>query len=280
MIHLRIPKDPTVLLAVSAWLAKQAGAPVHTAHDEALIEAPRVSEQDIRQAMLDQVLPPATSSRQAEGPGLSEKDLPRLPTHSPAQAFGAHSAWQAAGAHPGDIYVTAAQAFGTPPPPVTGGSVNINAPSPGPDVGEFGTEIHNVHPALDGRGYPWDDRIHSESKALLAKAPNGWKLRRGVDPALVEQVEAELRAQGFGAPKPAAAVIVPPPPVPTLAASFPASEAFPAAPLDFPQVMARIGGANKLTEAQAMLAGYNLPSFPALAQRPDLWQGFLQALGV
>lgn len=258
MIHLRIPKDPTVLLAVSAWLAKQAGAPVHTAHDEALIEAPRVSERDIRQAMLDQVLPPAAT---ASAPTVTL------------------SAWQAAGAHPGDL--TPAQAFGTPPPPpVTGGSVNINAPSPGPDVGEFGTEIQNVHPALDGRGYPWDDRIHSESKALLAKAPNGWKLRRGVDPALVEQVEAELRAQGFGAPKPAAAVIVPPPPVPTLAASFPASEAFPAAPLDFPQVMARIGGANKLTEAQAMLAGYNLPSFPALAQRPDLWQGFLQALGV
>ena len=245
MIELRIPKDPTVLLAVSAWLATQAGAP-------------RVSEQDIRQAMLDQVLPPAVT---ASAPSVTL------------------SAGQAADAHPGDI--TPAQAFGAPPPPpVTGGSVNINAPSPGPDVGEFGTEIHNVHPALDGRGYPWDARIHSESKALLAKAPNGWKLRRGVDPALVEQVEAELRAQGFGASKPAAAVIVPPPPAPTLAASFPASEAFPAAPLDFPQVMARIGGANKLTEAQAMLAGYSLPSFPALAQRPDLWPGFLQALGV
>ena len=236
MIELKIPKDRAVLLAVSAWLATQA-------------EAPRVSEQDISQAMLDQVLPPAASTRQA------------------------------AGAHPGDL--TPAQAFGTPPPPpVTGGSVNINAPSPGPDVGEFGTEIHNVHPALDGRGYPWDARIHSESKALLAKAPNGWKLRRGVDPALVEQVEAELRAQGFGASKPTAATSVPPPPAPTLAASFPASEAFPAAPLDFPQVMARIGAANKLTEAQAMLTGYNLPSFPALAQRPDLWPGFLQALGV
>ena len=265
MIELKIPKDHAVLLAVSAWLATQA-------------EAPRVSEQDISQAMLDQVLPPATSARQAEGQGLSEKDLPRLLTPpTPAEAFGAHSAWQAAGAHPGDI--TPAQAFGTPPPPpVTGGSVNINAPSPGPDVGDFGTEIHNVHPALDGRGYPWDARIHSESKALLAKAPNGWKLRRGVDPALVEQVEAELRAQGFGAPKPAATSV--PPPAPTLAASFPASEAFPASPLDFPQVMARIGAANKLTVAQSMLTGYNLPSFPALAQRPDVWPGFLQALGV
>lgn len=248
MIELKIPKDPAVLLAVSAWLASQA-------------DAPRVSEQDIRQAMLDQVLPPAAT---ASAPTVTL------------------SAWQAAGAHPGDL--TPAQAFGTPPPPpVTGGSVNINAPSPGPDVGEFGTEIHNVHPALDGRGYPWDARIHSESKALLAKAPNGWKLRRGVDPALVEQVEAELRAQGFGASKPAAAVIVPPPPVPTLAASFPPSEAFTtAAPAltDFSQVMARVGNANKLPDAQALLGACNLPSFPALAAKPDLWPGFLQALGV
>lgn len=265
MIELKIPKDRLVLLAVSAWLAAQA-------------DAPRVSEQDISQAVLDQVLPPAASTRQAEAPRLSEKDLPRLPTPSPAEAFGAHSAWQAAGAHPGDL--TPAQAFGAPPPPpVTGGSVNVNAPSSGPDVGDFGTEIQNVAPELDGRGYPWDARIHSSGKALLAKAPHGWKLARGVDPALVAQVEAELRAKGFGIPKPPAAAVPPP----TLAASFPPSEAFPAAApalTDFSQVMARVGNANKLPDAQALLGAYNLPSFPALAAKPDLWPGFLQALGV
>ncbi|HMU66655.1 MAG TPA: hypothetical protein PKE57_05905, partial [Cellvibrionaceae bacterium] len=190
------------------------------------------------------------------------------------------STWQAASAHPGDL--TPQQAFGTPPPPpVTGGSVNVNAPSPGPDVGEFGEAIQNVAPALDGRGYPWDARIHSGSKALLAKAPHGWKPLRGVNPALVEQVEAELRAQGFGTPKPPAASVPPP----TLAASFPPSEAFPAAAAapaltDFSQVMARVGNANKLPDAQALLGAYNLPSFPALAAKPDLWPGFLQALGV
>lgn len=254
MIELKIPKDPKVLLAVSAWLAKQAGAPVHTAHDEAVVEVPRVSEQDIRQAMLDQVLPPAVTAS-------------------------APSTWQAASAHPGDL--TPAQAFGTPPPPpVTGGTVNVNAPSPGPDVGEFGSEIQNVAPELDGRGYPWDARIHSSGKALLSKAPHGWKLIRGVDPALVAQVEAELRAKGFGTPKPPAAAVPPP----TLAASFPPSEAFPAAAApaltDFSQVMARVGNANKLPDAQALLGAYNLPSFPALAAKPDLWPGFLQALGV
>ena len=257
MIELKIPKDPTVLLAVSAWLAKQAGAPVHNAHDETVVEVPRVSEQDIRQAMLDQVLPPAATAS------------------APSATL---STWQAASAHPGDL--TPAQAFGTPPPPpVTGGSVNVNAPSPGPDVGEFGSEIQNVMPELDGRGYPWDARIHSSGKALLAKAPHGWKLARGVDPALVAQVEAELRGKGFGVPKPPAAAVPPP----TLAASFPPSEAFPAAApalTDFSQVMARVGNANKLPDAQALLGAYNLPSFPALAAKPDLWPGFLQALGV
>lgn len=257
MIELKIPKDPTVLLAVSAWLAKQAGAPVHTAPDGDVVEVPRVSEQDIRRAMLDQVLPP---------------------TATPSAPSAALSTWQAASVHPGDL--TPAQAFGTPPPPpVTGGSVNVNAPSPGPDVGEFGSEIQNVAPELDGRGYPWDARIHSSGKALLAKAPHGWKLARGVDPALVAQVEAELRAKGFGVPKPPAAAV----PSPTLAASFPPSEAFPAAApalTDFSQVMARVGNANKLPDAQALLGAYNLPSFPALAAKPDLWPGFLQALGV
>lgn len=256
MIELKIPKDPKVLLAVSAWLAKQADA---HAYDEALVEVPRVSEQDIRQAMLDQVLPPAATAS-AHG----------LLTPSEARIY--------AGVHPGDL--TPAQAFGTPPPPpVTGGSVNVNAPSPGPDVGEFGSEIQNVAPELDGRGYPWDARIHSSGKALLAKAPHGWKLARGVDPALVAQVEAELRAKGFGVPKPPAAAV----PSPTLAASFPPSEAFPAAApalTDFSQVMARVGNANKLPDAQALLGAYNLPSFPALAAKPDLWPGFLQALGV
>lgn len=47
---------------------------------------------------------------------------------------------------------------------------------------------------LDGEGLPWDARIHASSKAKLAKAPNGWKKKRGVDAAIVAQVEAELRA--------------------------------------------------------------------------------------
>ena len=46
---------------------------------------------------------------------------------------------------------------------------------------------------LDAEGLPWDGRIHSSSKAKLAKT-GCWKLARGCDPALAEKVTAELKA--------------------------------------------------------------------------------------
>jgi hypothetical protein len=244
MIELKIPRDPAVLAAVADWLTRQS--------------APEIGYTGLHMQLIGQ------ASR------LGEADIAKAIQQPPPEV--------AANAHSGDTtpVITPAQAFGAPPPPATGGTVNMNAPSPGPapDVGEFGTEIHNVAPTLDGRGYPWDARIHSSSKALLAKPPHAWKPLRGVDPALVQAVEAEHRAQGHGKLQAPAAVTPPPPPA--LAASFPPSDAF----LDFPSVMARVGAANKITEAQALLAAYNLPSFPALAAKPDLWPGFMQALGV
>ena len=44
---------------------------------------------------------------------------------------------------------------------------------------------------LDSQGLPWDSRIHSSSKATIADG--SWKLRRGVDPAEVEKVKAQLK---------------------------------------------------------------------------------------
>lgn len=46
-------------------------------------------------------------------------------------------------------------------------------------------------PAVDAKGSPWDHRIHASSKAL--NADGTWRAKRGVDAALVAQVEAELR---------------------------------------------------------------------------------------
>lgn len=43
---------------------------------------------------------------------------------------------------------------------------------------------------LDAEGIPWDARIHAGSKSKIKKGT--WTLKRGVDPALVAQVKAEL----------------------------------------------------------------------------------------
>lgn len=43
----------------------------------------------------------------------------------------------------------------------------------------------------DKDGYPWDARIHSESRAL--NKDNTWRIKRGVDKALLESVRNELR---------------------------------------------------------------------------------------
>lgn len=68
---------------------------------------------------------------------------------------------------------------------------------------------------VDGAGLPWDIRIHAGGKT---KNKDGtWRGKRGVDPALVATVEAELKAI-MGAPAvtvaDVAAGAVPPPPPP------------------------------------------------------------------
>ena len=51
---------------------------------------------------------------------------------------------------------------------------------------------HGEAPMVDSRGLPWDSRIHSSNKE---QGKDGvWRRRRGVDPELEKQVEAELFA--------------------------------------------------------------------------------------
>lgn len=159
---------------------------------------------------------------------------------------------------------------------------------------------------LDKNGLPWDARIHASSKAR--NADKTWRGKRGVDPAVVAQVEAELRAlmavpgPGVGnltpdqvaanhyVPTPAAGNVAPPspglppappaPPAPThtIAPTAPGITPPPAAgaaPLTFVSLMGKVtalttGG--KLTEAEALSAiqANSLSAFPQLLQRPDL----------
>lgn len=126
---------------------------------------------------------------------------------------------------------------------------------------------------LDSDGLPWDARIHAGSKTRLKKSQQ-WKPKRGVDPDLKAEVEAELRAAmsaGGSAEKPAA-------PAAPAEPAKPAPPAAPAAPAEpqgaittFPALMSRITSAG-ITQERASAAAKNqgLPSLPLLATRPDL----------
>lgn len=79
-------------------------------------------------------------------------------------------------------------------------------------------------PVFDSRGFPWDERIHTGTKAT--NADGTWRNKRGVDKDLVATVEAELRGEpaapaaaqesgdGSAANIPAPAPTAPPPPPP------------------------------------------------------------------
>lgn len=68
-------------------------------------------------------------------------------------------------------------------------------------------------PATDSTGLPWDERIHSSSKAL--NADGTWRYRKGVGADVKAAVEAELRG-----PQPQPVPMEPPPPAPA-AVDFP-----------------------------------------------------------
>jgi len=55
------------------------------------------------------------------------------------------------------------------------------------------TSVAEAAIAADSAGLPWDDRVHSSSKAL--NADGTWRKRRGVTDETVAAVEAELRGQ-------------------------------------------------------------------------------------
>jgi len=132
---------------------------------------------------------------------------------------------------------------------------------------------------LDSQGLPWDVRIHSKNKSKLAK-DQSWKKKRGIDPALVVQVEAELRA---AMATPAASVETPASPTtetPATPAPAQTETTTPKPPtttavLTFPDLMGKITtamGAGTLTNEMIMsvINPKGLASLPLVAARPDL----------
>ena len=209
----------------------------------------------------------------------------------------------------------AAAAFGVPPVPL-GVSVplvvstpaiaagSIVAPPPAANTAPITTtpgvasSVAGVD--LDAKGFPWDNRIHAGTKRK--NADGSWTAKRGVDPALVVQVEAELRQVMGAAPAaplaPAAAFPVQPAAPVTTPTAAPASSAVavpappPAAPVVQPpptplgevpadaraQFVALVGRASaaiqgqKVTQAEVnqCCADAGVPALPLLANRLDL----------
>lgn len=142
---------------------------------------------------------------------------------------------------------------------------------------------------LDTRGFPWDERIHSSTRATVADG--SWKKKRGVQEFLVASVENDYRANGFGVAQaaPAPAPAAPPPPNATQVAPA-APPAPPAGPTDdgkaaFRELVKLLTGAvtaQRITQQQIAQAvqSVGLGSVPELQNRPDLIPQIKQILGV
>lgn len=132
--------------------------------------------------------------------------------------------------------------FAAPAPNVTSAPLPVVAPV----VPAASPTPAGVAEELDPRGFPWDERIHSSSRGRLAKG-NFWKNRKNLPEGLIEQVEAELRAKGYGVPQTGAAAT----PVATAPApALPGTPALPAAAA--PVAPAANSGAVRVKELMTM----------------------------
>ncbi len=164
-----------------------------------------------------------------------------------------------------------------PPAPVA--PVAAETPATVPPPPSVLPEPPAAPPSVDASGLPWDARIHSESKATVADGT--WRKRRGVDPELVKQVEAELRGESPAAevasasaptvadiPAPPAPAVVPPPPAAVPLAPAPAPETAPARTLaDLSAAVAQ--GKIKMTDLIEQAQAQGCADVVALTNNPS-----------
>lgn len=164
-------------------------------------------------------------------------------------------------------------AVSSPVPPLAPATVAPTAATPAPASGE-----------RDAEGMPWDERIHSSTKAKTEKGL--WRIKRGInDPQLIARVKAELLAvQPSATPQPTipAPVFQAPQPAPVLAPqqSFQPAPVMPqptqqqaASPTDFNSLMTLVGpmiAQQKIAPdaLNAAVMSFGLANLAALAQNP------------
>lgn len=293
-MSMQISVDPAALSqeqreAVAGFiLAYPSKACAGTCHDHAVAEIPAFIHKDTA----DQRLVEIGRTLDPEIAALVKDDG----EFQASVAFGGH----------GSPELDAAAAFGAPTAPLTVG--NTCAPSPaivapsapaiiaqppvnlGPVSSAAPATLAGVE--LDKTGLPWDNRIHAESKGKIADGT--WRKKRNLDPALVAQVEAELRqvmgaapaaplAPAVPAPPPTAPIApvvvsapqVTAPPAPAVAPAAPAGEVPADARGMFVALVGRASAAiqgQKVTQAEVnqCCADSGIPALPLLANRLDL----------
>jgi len=124
-------------------------------------------------------------------------------------------------------------------------------------------------PATDRTGLPWDARIHSSTRSLMADG--SWKRKRGVHDTEVARVEAELRG-GPAVPPPPSTPAAPPPPSSSSSVTFP----------EFMRKVTAGVAAHRWTlplVAEACQKAGVAGGIPALAASPDRIGAVLEFLG-
>lgn len=223
------------------------------------------------------------------GDELKQATPPEKSQLAPLSAINGHSEPLAPPAPAVNPFANSANPFAELPPPVKA-PVAPPVPMPPPAFVPPAlpptsvTTLPPVAPArpsvdVDANGLPWDNRIHSRGKSKLA---NGcWKVKRELNPALLQQVEAELR-QAISAPAP---LVAPPvnPQVPGIPVSPFVADPIAPAQNDFPYLMALVTECtttNRITSAEVneIVKGFGIPSFPLTATRPDLVPSIIDAI--
>lgn len=199
----------------------------------------------------------------------------------------------AAAATPEAAFAPAPLVPNAPPPPAAAApSTPTNGAPPAPDNGA------STVGQRDSAGMPWDGRIHAKSSTGpggVTVANGTWRKKAKVDPALVAEVEGQLRAL-MAAPAPAVQVppvgspfttgaglpnAAPPPPTslpasPSAAVGTNPGSAGSAAATSYAEFIQRAGmamGAQKITidEVNAECAKMGVPDITLLQQRMDLF---------
>lgn len=142
----------------------------------------------------------------------------------------------------------------SPPPPPAPPAAGTAPPAP---------QETTDGPELDAEGLPWDSRIHASTRTR--NKDETWRLLRGVDQGLVDQVKAELKA-AMSAPVPAS------PPAAPAETPPPSDDQPPVSFAGFVQAITKKQAAGLLTvqEINEVCVKHGLAQMPLLVNRLDL----------